>query len=609
MIHNENCLPDDAWSKMHPLGMQVELVQRNVLQGEEFEEIVLRLSHNRAGKFTDIRFTIPKFNANIIKWRNSKKALMYLATILIDSEFDIAMFEKDESERMDIEITSPNQVAIQRIEEAITHGLRNWFYNTEPDFSDHSIQNQIDQWISNGEEWRVLKISPIAQEDQHNGVIFKTKIPVQSHIERLLVKIFNPKLWDLLDLNSTSFSDKANESFRFVVGVKMQNGQLMKADNSEAPICQILKKHAIFLENNPRRAYLLRNTFEQALDIINSELPIVTPYEVDEDNVLNGANLITAIMHIDHHTHEDSIAISESAAKKLRAARTITQLIESNRVITPKIAKGEAVSPDTVIAIDGDNEVTASKLYMPGIVEELVISKGKRFGIQTNRLWFKFTSFYNLESGDKLSNRHGGKGICKVLPDELFPISADGTRVEVAIGPETIINRKALSIFKEMMLTKYCAENNLSSIKVNGGFNHDVKYECFSDSSDGNSFKVDAFDFNTLAQKYGSKDQLYIDGVSLPEATYVSKLFWIRLDKIAKEIISSVNTRRRKSSFGGVIDKAKLSGQRCNIAKILALTGRGADQIAQEIIVKNSSGHEFFTELVKAVQNKKFISK
>ena len=111
-----------------------------------------------------------------------------------------------------------------------------------------------------------------------------------------------------------------------------------------------------------------------------------------------------------------------------------------------------------------------------------------------------------------------------------------------------------------------------------------------------------------MANNYGHKKQLFLNGVSLPELTYVGRLFWIRLDKIAKEIVSSVKTKRRKSSFGGVIDKARISGQRCNTAKILALSGRNCDSLAEDIIKNNSSGHAFFTELVKAVQNKEHLN-
>lgn len=609
MIQSETCLSNESWSKMRPLGMSVELIGRRNLEGEEFEEIVLRLSHYRAGKHTDIKFCIPIFDKNVIRWRNSKKALMYLATILIDSDFDIAMFVKDESERMDIEIKSPNSIAIERIEEAITHSLRNWFYNVETSFNEHSIQNAIDQWISNGEEWRVLKISNIAQEDQNNGIIFKTSHPTKSHIERLLVKIFNPKLWNLLDLNSTSFSDKANESFRFVIGVKMQDGQLVKADSSAKPVCHILDKHAIFLEKNPRRAYLLRNTFEQTLDLINPEDPIVSPYAKGERNKLHGVNLLTAIMHLDYYTHEDSIAISESAAKKLCASRIITQLVESDKIVVPKISVGSSVSPDTIIALDGENEVTASKLYMPGIVTEIVISKGKRFGTNTNRCWFKFNSFYNMETGDKFSNRHGGKGVVIVIPDKDMPRLNDNRLIEVAIGPETIVNRKAMSIFMEMMLNNYCEDNSKTSVVLPSGGFHDTSCDIYTEDANG-LFKADPklLDFNFMANNYGHKKQLFLNGVSLPELTYVGRLFWIRLDKIAKEIVSSVKTKRRKSSFGGVIDKARISGQRCNTAKILALSGRNCDSLAEDIIKNNSSGHAFFTELVKAVQNKEHLN-
>lgn len=592
MIKAEQCLDNASFEKMLPLGMTVKVLERIMLEGEQFETLTLSLEHYKARKYTTIELTIPVFNGNVIQWRNSKKALMFVGNILIDSDFDIAMFKKEGSEYMDLSIVPPSTVAIRGIENQLSHALRNWFYDIDTEIDNNLVQIHVDRFFSTGDNWRVLKYSAIAQEDQHNGILIAGNINSPSHVNRMLSKVFNPKLWGTICLNSTSFSDKANESFRLTEGVKCVNGKLIN-EEGKLPVCSILKRHSIFLEHNPARAYLLRNTIESAIELIKPELPIVSPYESNETNPLHGINFLTAIMHLGIHTHEDAIAISESAAKKMWASRIMTQLIESDAPVTPLLAPGDAVSPDSIIALDGDKEVTASKLYMPGIIEERSISKGKRFGESTQRVWYKIRSFYPLETGDKISNRHGGKGVVKIIPDSEMPVDVNGNVIEICIGPESIINRKAMSIFWEMMLCKKAQYDGMDKIKVTGAFEG-------TKNTDYNSF-------SQLAGLFGTKDVLYLNGEVLPESTYVSKLFWMRIDKIAKEIVSCVKTKRSKNNFGAVVDSAKISGQRCNLAKILALSGRDAIDLAADIIDNNMSGQKFFKQLVDCARNERFV--
>lgn len=582
----KQCLDNESWSKIKPLGMNLIVHNFEVLSGDQYQILDIIGRHPKVNKRATFKLRLPIFEENVISWRNSTKALLHAGDVLVDSDFDICMDIKDESERMDIHVTTPYEIAIKEIEAAIANGLRNWFHDKEPDVNEDIIQAFVDKWFSSGSQWRVLKYSKIAQEDQQHGIILGLFPKGNSHNDRMLSRVFNPKLWDIIDLNSTSISDKVNESFRFI--------------HDDSPFCKVLAKHSIGLWMNPRRAYLLRNTFEQAVDLVNNELPLVTPYEDDEVNPLNGLNLETALMHYDHMTHEDGIVISESAASKFVAARTITQLVESNLEVKPLVKEGDPITSTTPIAVDGDRQILASKTYFPGKVSEIVISNGSRFGVITNRCWFKFETYYPLLHGDKLSNRHGGKGVVTVIPDQDMPYYLDNEgnkkHVEVCIGPETVVNRKAMSLLWEMMLSKKAKETG-SPIKVD-------LY-----SKDGNQVdwpSGENYSFSSLADKYGDKQQLYLNGNKLEETTFVSDLFWLRIDKFAKEIISVCKDKRKMNNFKAVVDDAKASGQRCNPAKLLALSARDMTDVAGDIIDNNMSGKQHFTNLIDAVKNEKF---
>jgi len=598
----ELVLQNDSWSKIRPLGMSCQLLDRTVLPGNIVELVRLLFYHPNVNKSFEIELAIPKFDGNVIHWRNSKKALMSASQVEADTDFDIALNNRSQEERMTLHIVTPSEIAIRKISDHIAHGIRNWFYGQEQTVDTQAVQISIDKWFSNGEEWRTLKYSKIAQEDQFNGIVIASDGPHRTHDERLISKLYNPKLWNMIDINSTSFSDKVNSSFRFVSGAKVSKNKIIRADSKSAPFCNVLLKHAIGLDKNAKRVYLLRNTFEASIDVEESKEPIVSPYS-SKDLMLSGLDLITAIMHLKHYTHEDGIAISESAAKRMFASKIITQLIESDLPVTPKVKAGDDVMPESIVALDGEKQVSASKLYVHSKVEEISVSKGKRFGIETNRVWIKYRSYYPVATGDKMSNRHGGKGVVTVVKDSEMPVCEEtGEIIDVCIGPESIINRKSMSVFWEMMLTRKAYIDNCNSWENVKS----IKVKNF-DPVTGNWPVGDLYDFEALSEKYGAKRFLSIQGKKLQEPTYFSKMFWLRLDKIALEIVSAVKNKRPKNSFGALVDNAKVSGQRCNAAKLLTMTARNMDPLIADIIDKNMSGKDYFQSLMRCVLNSKYL--
>lgn len=577
---------------MAPLGMRTREVSRTRLEGDEYDEVVLRLEHQRARR-KKLRFplALPVFDGNVIKWRNSTKALLHVGDVRADADFEIAMGERNEQDRMELVLREPRDTAVRQVSAAIADAIRSWFHDAETEVDPLAIQASVDKWFASGAEWRTLKRSPIAREDQHRGVLLSLDPGDSSHSTRVLSRVFSPQLHGRLDLNSTSVGNGINESFRLAAGAQCEGKQLIPG-KAGVPFSRVLQKHALGLGMLARRAYLLRPIYEAAIELTEPELPLVTRYEPDEETPLHGLNLVTAVMHLDVYTHEDGIAVSQSAADRMTGDREITQLVESNLAVEPLVGEGDEVSPNTVIALDGDKHVIASKLYYPGVVAEVSQSRANRLGEPTNRAWFRFRSYYPLNTGDKLSNRHGGKGVVTVLPDKEMPQYFDGENyvaVDCCIGPETITNRKAMSILWEMMLARKATAEG-APIKV--------------DLMDGNDWCRDELhDFRALAQEWGDKQQLILHGEDLEEPTFVAPLFWLRLDKLAIEIVTAVARHSGRNNLGGVIDQASVSGQRCNAAKLMALQSRGMTNTALTIVEGNMSAQEHFRGLVRAIQN------
>lgn len=96
-----------------------------------------------------------------------------------------------------------------------------------------------------------------------------------------------------------------------------------------------------------------------------------------------------------------------------------------------------------------------------------------------NGVLFKFNLVYKdyISLGDKLANRHGGKGvITQILPDEKMPVTDKGERIEVLLNPLGIISRMNLGQLFELHLglafyqlkenAKQMLKDNVPSFKI-----------------------------------------------------------------------------------------------------------------------------------------------
>jgi len=589
---NTGILDSRSWGLMRPLGMRVMVLGHEILEGNEVQKFDLLIQHpSITSKFVRLTVGIPVFDSNVVQWRNSLKALMARACIDPDAQLQVALGELEECNAMQLCIETPHEVAIKSVETVLEGALRSWFYEAESSIDSVSVQAAIDSWFASGPEWRVLKPTDIARTDQQHGLLLDINQETRSHTDRMLARAYNPELVNLIDVNSTSHGDRINESWRLTSGCRIEHGEI-HPDPEGGVFCNILERHAVGLGMNPNRAYLLRPTLEACLDIQSPEEPLVTRYN-EGDLMLSGVNLITAVMHMSYMTHEDCIVVSQSAADKLRAFRRVTQLVESDQPVEARVEIGSHVTPQSVIAQDGERLVTASKLYNRASVAEAVRSRGFRLGRETNRLWFRMEAECPMATGDKLTNRHGGKGVAIVVPDADMP-HLNGKPIEVCIGPETIVKRRCLAAIWEMMLSRK-AEAEGAPIKV----------DLYTKNGDGTiSWPQDEnHDFEALARVWGGKHTLEMHDTPLAEETFVGPLFWLRPDKIAHEIVSVVTGRRPRNDHGGFVDNAGTSGQRCNAAKLIALSARGLVPFATYIMDNNVSARGHFRDLVRAVRN------
>jgi DNA-directed RNA polymerase subunit beta len=182
-----------------------------------------------------------------------------------------------------------------------------------------------------------------------------------------------------------------------------------------------------------------------------------------------------------------------------------------------------------------------------------------------------------IQSGDKLSGRHGNKGvISKVLPAEEMPFMEDGTPVDIVLNPLSVASRMNLGQILETHLG-WAAKNldyQAVSPALAGATEADIKKELKEGglSEDG---KVRLFDGRT--------------GLPFPEKITVGYIYMMKLihmveDKIHMRSIGPYSLITQQP-LGG---KAQFGGQRFGEMEVWALEGYGAAHILQEMLTIKS---------------------
>lgn len=182
-----------------------------------------------------------------------------------------------------------------------------------------------------------------------------------------------------------------------------------------------------------------------------------------------------------------------------------------------------------------------------------------------------------IQAGDKLSGRHGNKGvISKVLPAEEMPFMEDGTPVDIVLNPLSVASRMNLGQILETHLG-WAAKNlgyQAVSPALAGATEVDIKKELKEAglSEDG---KVGLFDGRT--------------GLLFPEKITVGYIYMMKLihmveDKIHMRSIGPYSLITQQP-LGG---KAQFGGQRFGEMEVWALEGYGAAHILQEMLTIKS---------------------
>jgi DNA-directed RNA polymerase subunit beta len=182
-----------------------------------------------------------------------------------------------------------------------------------------------------------------------------------------------------------------------------------------------------------------------------------------------------------------------------------------------------------------------------------------------------------IRVGDKLSGRHGNKGVVsKILPEEEMPFLEDGTPIDIVLNPMGVVSRMNIGQILETHLG--FAAKKLGYLAITpallGADEQDIKKELKS-AGLPESGQVDLYDGKT--------------GEKLPRKItvgymYVMKLIHMVEDKIHMRSIGPYSLITQQP-LGG---KAQFGGQRFGEMEVWSLEGYGAAYTLQEMLTIKS---------------------
>ena len=178
-----------------------------------------------------------------------------------------------------------------------------------------------------------------------------------------------------------------------------------------------------------------------------------------------------------------------------------------------------------------------------------------------------------LKVGDKMSGRHGNKGIvCKIVPQEDMPFLADGTPVDVVLSPLALPSRMNLGQLYETVL---------------GWAGYILGERYMNPIFEGMSLEQIAFELERAALPPFGKTTVYDGGTGLPfeQKVTVGVVYLLKLAHLVDDKMHARSTGPysliTQQPLGG---KAQSGGQRFGEMEVWALEAYGAAYTLQEML-------------------------
>jgi DNA-directed RNA polymerase beta subunit len=400
------------------------------------------------------------------------------------------------------------------------------------------------------------------------------------------------------------------------------------------------KKHRIDLWDNfplNSKAFLHHDLKVKTGDKIGEGDLIADSNYTSDGTLALGTNLSTAFVPYDGYNYEDGIVISESAAKKLTSEHMHKKSVSTNHpdvVLSRARFKGYFGS-----MLSAENE---KKLNSEGVIEvgsnvepgDILVAALRKKGLdQENMIWGRLSRtlvrpYSSSEAvvwdkdvggvvtdvakdkrgnvtvyvktrepaqiGDKLSGRHGNKGIIvKIIPDEEAPKTKDGSPVDVLLNPHGVPSRINIGQIYETAIGKISDPKNPYIVN---NFDTDDQLKKIK----ARLSRAGVKDTEELVDPRTGKKMRFVDPkTGATRDPFVGNQYFLKLYKQAGANFSAryqgnydVNERPLKGGGGG--------GKAMDLLTFYSMLSHGARSNLQEMAVWKSNRNDEFWRAIES---------
>ncbi len=364
--------------------------------------------------------------------------------------------------------------------------------------------------------------------------------------------------------------------------------------------------------DDANRGLMGANMQKQAMPLQNPEAPLIqtglerqvvrdmgadTDWGSDNGVLALGRNLLTAFLCWEGYNYEDGIVVSDEVIAKgfldTTRVREFTALVREHD--SQSLVAGRLVSEGTAVTgrdlligrwkTGEDGEIHDTSIRMPrgltGTVTRVEHVRAEdSAGLDTGVREFvrvRVESDRALRVGDKLSTRHGAKGVVtRIVPAADMPVLPDGRHVQVLMNPLGVPSRMNIGALLETHLG--LAADALGTTVITPGF-------CGASAADITAMLAEAGlpESGMLRLRDGRT------GRPLDQDTTVGFLYFLRLDHMVED-------KRQERCIGPydpetcqpVAGRRNGGGQRLGIMETWALQAYGASHILREMLTLKS---------------------
>jgi len=320
---------------------------------------------------------------------------------------------------------------------------------------------------------RATNTIPFSHSNQGNRLLTGSKMAEQalglSHPEKPLVEVYDHGV-SLLDDIGKDFSVAADQDG--VISKITKKGIYIKTPNGEL-------KHNIFDDVPLNDHAILESRIKVKVgDKVKKGQILADSTFTEDGKYVNGVNLNVAYMPWEGHNFEDGIVAFDNIVDKLESVHLYKKTsperetgirdIKLYKAHNPFelsteqlknydnegiIKKGTKVGPgDILVAGLKKNVLTGADTLISRIKKSAVSpykdvsvkwdkeNKGEVVDVVKRRdgvdVYVK--TYEKFKDGDKLVGRHGNKGVAKIFPSSMAPITKDGTKIDIILAPEGV---------------------------------------------------------------------------------------------------------------------------------------------------------------------------